>query len=178
MTMLLVAALALLLAAGAAPWMSAGAPPQSRDADGESITEFEAPGWPFLWISFRRTWHVEYYPGQAHGGQLYVSSGNDASGNNDRASVQVIFYGSSVKLVTARYWQCGWCEVFLDGRSRGTFNLASDATQFDQVLFEDGGLRRGIHNIRVVNLGIPGSDDPIAQEYDLHYVNVDYMVVE
>ena len=148
-----------------------------REASCESVTEFDYPAWPFVKISFRGEWHPEYYPGMVHADQLYVSSGNGAVGANDYASVQVCFYGSEVKLVAARYWQCGWCAVVLDGRYRGAFNLSSPAPQFDYVLFEARRLRRGFHDIRVVNLGIPGSDDPVATEYDLHFVNVDYMVV-
>jgi hypothetical protein len=167
--------LALLLAVGAAPWLGVAAP--SKATSVEYINEFDTPSWPFMRIEFKGTWHPEYYPGQAHGGQLYVCSGNNANGYNEKASVQVLFYGRAVKLVSARYWQCGWCEVFLDGRSRGTFNLSSEATEFGYVLFEANNLRQGFHTIRLVNLGIPGSDDPLAQEYDLHYVNVDYLAV-
>jgi hypothetical protein len=176
LSVFLVTAMSLLLAVCAAPWLCNASPPGTATKV-EHISEFDAPAWPFLTINFRGTWHLEFYPGEAHGGQLYVCGGNDASGGNDKAAVQVWFYGGAVKLVSARYWQCGWCEVFLDGRSRGTYNLYSDDIEFGYELFETSGLKRGFHSIRVVNLGIPGSDDPIAQEYDLHYVNVDYLAV-
>jgi hypothetical protein len=185
---MLITTLSLLLAVALAPWTAAAAPgnPGKNAAAStdvvEYVTEFDKAVKPFLKIGFTGAWHPEHYP-QAHGGQLYVSSGNDESGNDDYASVEVKFNASNVRLVAARYWQCGLCEIFLDGHSQGIFNLYFDNTKepfepdWGYVLFEATDLRPGAHTIKVVNLGLPGSDDEIAQEYDLHFVNLDYMVV-
>lgn len=165
--------LAALLACGLAA-VPAAASPGAKTC--ESLTDFDQAAWPFTRISFSGDWRAEHYT-EAHGGQIYTSSGNGAGGANDRASVSVGFYGSEVKLVAARYWQCGWCAVYLDGRFRGMYNLSSNTPQFGYVVFQASRLRRCSHEIRVVNLGIPGSCDPAAWEYDLHFVNVDYLAV-
>lgn len=87
-------------------------------------------------------------------------------------SVKVTFQGRSVKLVAARFWQCGWCEIFLDGRSVGRVNLSSDEPVSDYTVFATCCLPPGKHTLEVVNLGIPGT-----QEMPFDVVNVDYLVI-
>lgn len=145
----------------------------------EYITEFEQPAaYPFSAITFGGPWGRELYA-DAHGGQLWVSP-------EAGASVQVNFYGRSVKLVTSRFWQCGWCEVYVDGASRGTVNLFYDnldsyETDSGFVAFEDYSLRPGHHTLELVNLGIPGLEvlpDWWLPEYEVpHFANVDCLVV-
>ena len=93
-------------------------------------------------------------------------------GECDPPSVKVTFQGRSVKLVAARFWQCGWCEIFLDGRSVGRINLSSDEPLSRCTLYATYCLPPGTHTLKVVNLGIPGNP-----EMPFDVVNVDYLVI-
>jgi hypothetical protein len=145
----------------------------------EYVMEFELPAaYPFSSIDYDGLWGREVYA-DAHGGQIWVSP-------EAGASVQVCFNGRSVKLVTSRFWQCGWCEVYVDGMSRGTVNLFYDnldsyEADMGFVAFADYSLRPGNHTLELVNLGIPGLEklpDWWLPGYEVpHFINVDCLLV-
>jgi hypothetical protein len=115
-------------------------------------------------VSYSGYWKSEAYS-PAYGGQLVVcGAGGDA--------VEVTFYGRSAKLFCARYWQCGWCKVFLDGRSMGLVNLHAKNTEYDYPAFSICFLRPGLHTLKLVNLGIPGEVG-----FPIDFINVDYLVL-
>jgi hypothetical protein len=116
--------------------------------------------------AFKGLWAFEKY--EDYDGQLIVC-------NDQGASLEVTFYGRSVKLVSARYWTCGMCQVYLDGRFRGTFNLQSEETQYGYTVLLDCSLRPGYHTIKLVNPGIAVT--PFNAQYGFHFVVFDYLVI-
>ncbi len=122
-------------------------------------------------VSYRGQWVCEYAP-CLHGGQLVASAVEP--GAADVVAVEVTFEGTSVELYCARYWQCGWCEVFLDGVSRGRVNLSidSDYIEAGYLLCAATSLQPGSHTLKVVNVGVPG-----PQGFPYGIVNVDYLVL-
>lgn len=113
-------------------------------------------------VTYDGLWVAEAYR-RAHGGKLVVC-------HDENAYVEVTFQGWFVRLVAARYWNCGKCAVYLDGEYRGTVNLQSEWARYNSTVFWSF-LPRGQHTLRLVNLGEPGAG------YPYHFVNVDYMVV-
>ena len=113
-------------------------------------------------VSYEGLWVAEAY-NRAYGGQLVVC-------HDEGAAVEVAFEGWFVRLVSARYWTCGQCAIYLDGEYRGTVNLHSECARYNHTVFCSF-LPYGHHTLRLVNLGEPGSECPY------HFVNVDYMVV-
>ena len=68
-------------------------------------------------------------------------------------SVEFIFTGTGIALLSEKLNDLGAVEVFLDGRSRGTINLKQD--DFPRLVqitvFNEQGLPSGPHTIRLVN---------------------------
>ena len=129
-------------------------------------------------VTYVGSWLGESYD-WAHGGRLVVS-GVEPGGGSAAGQVFVevsldgdALEGRSVELYCARYWQCGWCEVFLNGVSQGRVNLSidSDYPQPGYLLYAVPSLGAGHHVLQVVNPGIPG-----PEEMPLGFVNVDYLV--
>lgn len=130
-------------------------------------------------VTYEGFWKAEGYP-WAHGGQIVVSAvETGVAGSGERVAVRVVFEGRSVELYCALYWQCGWCEVFLDGVSQGRLNLSidSDYPEPQYLLYAVYSLRPGRHVLEVVNLGIPGPELPEPDVFPYGIVNVDYLVI-
>jgi hypothetical protein len=115
-------------------------------------------------VSYAGYWKDEYLPG-SYGGRLTVCA-------EAGASVEVAFEGRSATLLSSRYWQCGWCEVFLDGTSMRTVNLHAEDLEFGFPVFAVYDLRPGSHTIKLVNTGAPGTE-----EMPIDIINVDYIIV-
>ncbi|MBN2027916.1 MAG: hypothetical protein JW854_14285 [Actinobacteria bacterium] len=174
--------------------------PVAAASAAEYITDFNEPEYPFNSISFSGLWEAEPYPG-AYGGQLWVCNAkNDAV----EVTVEVASNGSKLTLYSARYWQCGSCQVTVVNEDTQKVELSETVDLFYDNLdsFEPeygfevckaSGLSYGTYTIRVENLGIMSitywPDDFLAwcEEMgiepppfpdDMHNINVDYLMLK
>jgi len=164
----------------------------------EYVTEFEQPPvYPYTSIAFEGDWARELYP-SAHGGQIWACS-------NTGAAVEVTFdvasNGSKLTLYSARYWQCGSCQVTVVDEATqavvfsGTFslfydNLDSWEPDWGFEVCKVTALMEGTYTLRVENLGVPGLTAwpqewlDYWDEYGIpvppfpHLIDVDYLVLK
>jgi hypothetical protein len=122
------------------------------------------------------TWKVEQYtklpPPLTGPNDLLVA--NDAGAT---ASLAVDLQGSLkyIEVWSAKYWQCGTMEIFLDGASQGTFSLnitpVGAAPQWSQLIWTSTKQGGTTHTVTIKALGTGGP--PLYPAF--HFVNVQYV---
>ncbi|MGM9681794.1 MAG: alpha-L-rhamnosidase C-terminal domain-containing protein [Eubacteriales bacterium] len=116
-------------------------------------------------IRYSGNWtHMEYEGWGAYRNSLSFS-------NQRGNSATVTFEGTGVSYITSIESNRGIAEIFLDGVSKGTFDLYSPVILRQQTVFEAKGLPEGEHTLKIV---VTGEKNPDATDC---YVDVDAIAV-
>jgi hypothetical protein len=104
------------------------------------LLDCTAPG-----MVYSGDWYLEHYD-EVLGGTLMVTP---YAGDY----FTYTFAGDGVTVISARHWNYGIMEVYLDGELRAQVDLYSDTVQTGQRVFTASGLGPGAHTIKLVCTG-------------------------
>jgi hypothetical protein len=99
-------------------------------------------------------WGSDYYDGTAH----YTANAGDAA--------QYTFTGVGIKWIAAMNSDHGQAKVYIDSVYQTTVDLYSSPAQVHQVVYENKGLSKGQHTIKIVCLGL-SNPNATAQFIDI-----------